>query len=332
MTTGTGDARPLSGGDSASGDLQQIDPDSIVKNPNNPRRYFNEERLDLLRTSIQEVGILVPLIAYHDPASEGQYVLMDGERRWRCSLDLGLAAVPANVIPAPNDLDNLLQMFNIHNVREDWPLVSVALSLREVMGISEESGEKRLSEMTGLTRSTVRRAKRLLSIPEYEIELIKREAHLDRSQQVHREDLYLEIEAAESVLRAGLPGVAERHTRADIIRAFARKAEEGSLRAVTDFRSVSKLVKAVDDDIVDRAVVVAAVERLIIDPTASPKDVFETVAAEGYRQQTIQRKAQVLSTDLETALGDASMLSDALRDELGRLREIIDRLLGGTRP
>ncbi|MFM9877216.1 MAG: ParB/RepB/Spo0J family partition protein [Rhodoglobus sp.] len=313
------------GGD---GTLAPIDPELVRANPNNPRRYFNEERLDLLKTSIQEVGVLVPIIVYRDPDRPDGFVLMDGERRWRCSLDLGLLAVPANIIEAPGPLDNLLRMFNIHNVREDWPLVSVALSLREVMSISGESGEKRLSEMTGLTRSTVRRAKRLLSIPDAEIELIQNEAHLDRSKQVHREDLYLEIEAAESVLRSELPDVAADYSRADIIRAFAEKAEVGSLKAVTDFRTVGKLVKAIDEDFVDRSTVSQAVVRLIEDTSLSPKDVFDDIAAEGYRQQSLQRKAQVLSAELEQALAEAPFISDALRAQLIELKLIVSRVLG----
>jgi ParB family chromosome partitioning protein len=308
--------------------LATIDPELVTANPDNPRRFFNEERLDLLRTSIQEVGILVPLIVYQDPANAGRFVLMDGERRWRCSLDLGLALVPANVIAAPDPLDNLLRMFNIHNVREDWPLVSVALSLQEVMRISGEDGEKRLSEMTGLTRSTVRRAKRLLSIPPEEIDLILKEAHLDRTKQVHREDLYLEIEAAESVLRAELPTVASDYSRTEIIRAFASKAEAGSMRAITDFRFVAKLVKAVDEDIVDKRIVEEATHRLITDSSLSPKDVFDSVAAEGYRQQTLQRKAQVLGDELIDALGATTPISQALRAQLVGLRQAIDRALG----
>jgi len=314
----------------AAGGLAEIDPELISANPDNPRRFFNEERLDLLRTSIQEVGVLVPLIVYEDPSENGRFVLMDGERRWRCSLDLGLQQVPANIIAAPNPLDNLLRMFNIHNVREDWPLVSVALSLREVMSISSEVGEKRLSEMTGLTRSTVRRAKRLLSIPEPEIELIRNEAHLDRSKQVHREDLYLEIEAAESVLRSELPNVAAPYSRGQIIRAFAEKAEVGSLNAITDFRFVAKLAKAADDDIVDRAVVEAAAIQLITESNLSPRTVFDNVAAEGYRQQTLQRKAQVLSVELASSLHIGIAMSQALRLELESLRAAIDDALGAS--
>ena len=311
---------------SSTGTQTEIGPAALARNPNNPRRYFNEERLDLLRTSIQEVGILVPLIVYKDPQVADHYVLMDGERRWRCSVDLALDDIPVNVIDAPTELENLLRMFNIHNVREDWPLISVALSLKEVMSLSGETGEKRLSQMTGLTRATVRRAKRLLSMPDAELELIQSEAHLDRTKQTHREDLYLEIESAESVLRNELPEVADDFTRPEIIRAFAQKAEANSIRAVTDFRLVGRLVKAADDDLVPRSTVVAATRQLISDPSLGPKEIYDDVAAAAYRQQSVQRKISLLISDLHE-FDDGSALSAALREELTALREAIDQLL-----
>lgn len=311
----------------ASSYQAKLDPANIRQNPNNPRRYFNEERLDLLRTSIQEVGILVPLIVYADPEHEGDFVLMDGERRWRCSIDLGLERIPTNVIPAPEPLDNLLRMFNIHNVREDWPLISVALSLREVMNISGEDGEKRLAEMTGLTRSTVRRARRLLSLPEREIDLIRDEAHLDRNQQIHREDLYLEIEAAESVLRSSIPNFAAKHTRPEVIRAFAAKAEAKTLRAVTDFRLLGRLTKAIETAQASSELVDYALDELIADVTVTPQEVFDSFAAEGYRQQTLLRKTEVLGVEL-TEIRDPGTLSPALRSSLESLQRILSKLLG----
>jgi ParB family chromosome partitioning protein len=308
--------------------LIEISPSRISKNPSNPRRYFNDERLDQLRTSIQEVGILVPVIVYDDPDVEGNYVLMDGERRWICSRDLGLDALPANIIQVPSQLQNLLQMFNIHNVREDWPLISVALSLRDVINISGENRESRLAELTGLTRATVRRAKRLLSIPPIELDLIQAEAHLDRSLQIHREDLYLEIEAADSVMRSELPEIAEEFSRDYVIRQFAMKREVGSLPAVTDFRNVGKLIKAADDELVDRDVVLEATRRLIQDPELSPSSVFEELAAVAYLRQATQRKISLLLSDL-SELGTA-LLSPGLVEQLSELRSVIDELLGRT--
>ena len=309
-----------------STDLRIIDPATIGPNPNNPRRYFNEEKLDLLKTSIQEVGILVPLIVYQSSDPQ-RFVLMDGERRWRCSIDLGLATVPVNVIETPSRLENLLRMFNIHNVREDWPLISVALSLRTVMAESGEDRESRLAELTGLTRSTVRRSKRILSLPKYELDLIQSEAHLDRSQQIHREDLYLEIEAAESVIRNSLPEVGAKFSRERIVRQFAAKAEERSLVAVTDFRFVGRLMKAMNEGYVEREVILESVYRLITDTSLSPKQLFEEVAASGYNQHSIDRRAELLTVALDSLIDHD--LADTLRRRLETLRDAITRLLMG---
>lgn len=308
-----------------SSDLASVDPLNVKPNPDNPRRYFNEERLDLLRTSIQEVGILVPLIVYRDTPDDASYVLMDGERRWRSAIDLGLAKVPTNVIEKPTRLDNMLRMFNIHNVREDWPLISVALSLRSVIDESGEERESRLAEMTGLTRSTVRRAKRILSLPSYELELIQAEAHLDRSKQVHREDLYLEIESAVSVIRNELDELVSAYGRDRMIRQLAAKAEEGTLVAVTDFRYVGRLLKAYREGFVNRETTVSAVTKLIEDIQLSPKDLFDDIAADAYAQQQLDRRADLLAGELEAIKG--MPLASSLRDRLERLRTLIVDLL-----
>ncbi len=306
--------------------MGNVDPLLIRKNPNNPRRYFNDTSLDLLRTSIQEVGVLVPLIVYRDPDGTTEYVLMDGERRWASTIDLGLDQVPVQVIPAPKPIDNLLQMFNIHAVREDWPLVSIALSLREVMKLSGEDRETRLAEWTGLTRSTVRRAKRLLSLPDRELELIQAEAHLDRAQQTHREDLYLEIEAAVSVIRNRLPELANSYHHEEMIRAFARKRENGSLTAVTEFRLISRLFDAMNAGALSRETVLMGIDRLFADEYFTPRELFEHSGSGPYELQSIGRRAELLAETLRKLEVD-SELSDQVRDGLAQLRAAIDRLL-----
>lgn len=309
------------------GELAQVSPDQIRKNPHNPRRYFNEEHLDLLRSSIQESGVLVPLIVYRSEEDANVFILMDGERRWRSALELGVRNVPVNIIPRPSPLQNLLRMFNIHAVREDWPLISLALSLREVMRASGEKGEKRLAEMTGLSRSAVRRAKRLLSLPDKELRLIQEEAHLDRADQVHREDLYLEIEAAESVISNNFPEIKKEYPRDQIIRQFARKREEGSLVSVTDFRSVGKLVRAAKDSQVSRRSIVGSVRRLIDDVELNPKDVFDAVASDAYHQQALARRAELLTYALQS-LDEAVELSEDLVSKLQHLQDELRRVLG----
>jgi ParB family transcriptional regulator, chromosome partitioning protein len=303
-----------------------VTPKAIRKNPHNPRLYFNDEKLDQLRTSLQEKGILVPLIVYEDPEKSGSYVLMDGERRWRSAQDLGFAEVPVQVISAPNPVENLVQMFNIHSVREEWSLVAIALALQQLMRMTGEDREGRLADMTGLTRSTVRRAKRLLSLPRRELDLIQSEAHLDRNEQIHRVDLYLEIERAESVLRRSIPEIEETFSREDIIRQFARKREEGNLRNVTDFRDVGKLAEAAKNDLVDRGRVVKAVTELIEDVSLNPPEIYERVAALAVKQQELARRAELLGEGLQSVEVEGKLSSNLVK-QLQGLRRQIDELL-----
>lgn len=75
--------------------LKEIDPKRVRKNRENPRLHFPQERLDGLEASIDRKGVLVPVSVYESPDAETQYVLIDGERRWRCSLRLGRESIPA---------------------------------------------------------------------------------------------------------------------------------------------------------------------------------------------------------------------------------------------
>lgn len=276
---------------------KSVTPKLIKPNPNNPRLYFNDDSLDQLKTSIQEVGVIVPLIVYEPSDESGGFVLLDGERRWKCAIELGIPNVPVNVIPEPTDTDNLLRMFNIHSVREEWPLISIALSLQKIISSTFEDRETRLAEMTGLTRGTVRRAKRLLELPEAELALIASEAHLDRDRQVHREDLYLEVMAAISVVLTQFPELGKEYGRNSIIRQLVKKREEGSLPAVTDFRALPKLVRAIPA--VPSEKILAGIRTIIEDVNVNPKDVYAEIAEIPTQRQAFDNRSRQLLSALE---------------------------------
>ena len=118
--------------------LQEIHPDKINSNPDNPRLIFRENEMNDLLESIREVGIKVPITVYEDGA---KFYLIDGERRWRCARKLNLRGIPAIIQPKPSKLENLLMMFNIHNVRVDWDLMPMALKLGEIRNMLERAGQ-----------------------------------------------------------------------------------------------------------------------------------------------------------------------------------------------
>lgn len=69
--------------------------DLIVFNPDQPRKYFSEAGLEDLARSIQEKGVLQPILVR--PSAEGRYELVIGERRVRASRLAGLTLIPGTI-------------------------------------------------------------------------------------------------------------------------------------------------------------------------------------------------------------------------------------------
>ncbi|MFG2882953.1 ParB/RepB/Spo0J family partition protein [Streptomyces sp. NPDC048297] len=90
--------------------------DAITPNPRQPREIFDEDALQELVTSIQEVGLLQPVVVRE--LGSGHYELIMGERRWRACRQAGLDAIPA-IVRATEDekllLDALLE--NLHRAQ-----------------------------------------------------------------------------------------------------------------------------------------------------------------------------------------------------------------------
>jgi len=148
--------------------LTQIKLEDISPNPHNPRLVFNEEEMNELKKSIDKVGILVPITVYENTkkSPSTKYVLLDGERRWRCAKELHFEKIPANVIDEPEDItQNILFMFNIHHFRKEWALFPTALKLDIIIKKIGTDSEKTISEFTGVSRAMIRRCKMLLWYP-----------------------------------------------------------------------------------------------------------------------------------------------------------------------
>lgn len=148
--------------------LLMVSPNDISPNPHNPRLIFDPEDLGELKISIEKVGILVPLTIFANKrkAPKTKYILLDGERRWRCAIDLNLSELPANVVDEPKDVtQNILFMFNIHHYRKEWQLFPTALKLEVLVKQLQTDSETTLSNFTGVNRSMIRRCKSLLWFP-----------------------------------------------------------------------------------------------------------------------------------------------------------------------
>lgn len=134
----------------------------LMPNPHNPRMLFDRLPLDILKASIGKVGILVPLTVYWSNP-ENKYVILDGQRRWICAKELNKKELPVNEVSEPSLVQNIVTMFQIHKLREDWELMPTALKLEVLMGELDERNDKKLAALTGLDQAVVVRCKKLLS-------------------------------------------------------------------------------------------------------------------------------------------------------------------------
>ncbi len=111
-----------------------IPPARIRRNESNPRLDFNQKCLELLADSLDEQGVLVPVTVYRKAGSDGtEFVLLDGERRWRAAREINAEVVPAWVVPQPTGIDNVLRMFHIHMLRDEWGEMATAKALKAVI-------------------------------------------------------------------------------------------------------------------------------------------------------------------------------------------------------
>ncbi|MBM2616885.1 ParB/RepB/Spo0J family partition protein [Actinoplanes sp. LDG1-06] len=134
---------------------------SIEPNTKQPRHVFDEEALDELKTSIQEVGFLQPIVVRE--LAEGRYELVMGERRWRAAQAIGRESIPAIVRETRDDAmlrDALLE--NIHRANLN-PLEEAAAyqQLLEEFGATHEELAKRI----GRSRPQISNTIRLLNLP-----------------------------------------------------------------------------------------------------------------------------------------------------------------------
>lgn len=142
--------------------VKSVRTDELMPNPHNPRMLFDKAPLRALEASIRKVGILVPLTVYWDSKRE-RYVILDGQRRWMTAEKLRVTTVPVNQVAEPTIVQNIVTMFQIHKVREDWELMPTALKLEILMRELQERNEASLAVLTGLDQAVVSRCKKLLS-------------------------------------------------------------------------------------------------------------------------------------------------------------------------
>jgi ParB family chromosome partitioning protein len=156
--------------------LRELPLHSILPNPAQPRRRFDEVELRELADSLSECGVLAPVLVR--PLADGSYQLVAGERRWRAARLAGLASIPALV--SRYDDRAALEVGLIENMaRKDLNPVEqarVCATLANELGLSL----RQIGRRVGCQRSLVWHLIGLLELPGEVLELLER-GELSRS-------------------------------------------------------------------------------------------------------------------------------------------------------
>jgi ParB family chromosome partitioning protein len=158
---GLGALIPEDGEEAHGASFQELPVEAIVPNPFQPREEFDEGGIASLADSIEQVGVLQPILVR--PAESGAYQLIAGERRWRAAQQAGLTVIPA-IVREVQDVGALEQAVieNLH--RQDLNALEEAAAYQQLIddfGFTQEQ----LALRVGKSRPAVANTLRLLNLP-----------------------------------------------------------------------------------------------------------------------------------------------------------------------
>ena len=146
------------------GQFKPIDVSLLKRGEYQPRRFIPEHELQELASSIEQHGVMQPIVVRAVDDEQYPYEIIAGERRWRAALLAGLTEIPAIVRELSDQVAIALAL--IENIqRQDLNPIDQAIALQrfhDEFGLSHQE----IAETVGKARATVSNLLRLLSLPE----------------------------------------------------------------------------------------------------------------------------------------------------------------------
>ena len=325
------------------GTLRYLSPDEIKPSANNPRMLFDPEQLDELKKNIAEHGVLVPITVYQ-PKGQVKVSILDGERRYRCVVDLTKEGhygkdrqplkLPANVVEPPSKIAGLLYMFSIHNYREGWDLMPTALSLRILMEELGEQDNKALNKLTGLSEPQIERCKKLLTFPERFQEMSLDPDPATRIPSNFWIEAYPVLDLATTHVQTIKNLGRDRATEKLVEKYRARK-----IKSVIHFRRIMEGYELNEDDPKRRTSVLRRVEEFFLKPSLETRAAFDEFVVEKKRVSTaldtcdeFLNQLRKLKLTYTTDDGEREQLGAALRRVHEYCKSLEEALLGSDDP
>jgi ParB family chromosome partitioning protein len=147
----------------SSNEVVYIPLGNIIPNPKQPRRTFNEEKMEELTQSVRKHGVIQPILIAKTE-NVGKYQIIAGERRWRAATKIGHATIPCLI--REYDKNVSIEVSIIENIqRDELNPIEQAKAYKELIEAFKYTQEN-LAENLGKNRSSIANTLRLLSLPE----------------------------------------------------------------------------------------------------------------------------------------------------------------------
>jgi len=141
--------------------LMYIPIEKVDANPYQPREYVIEEPLEKLRKSIEQYGVIVPIIVNRH---SGRFTLVAGQRRLQAARERGFKFIPAIVRTLnPRQQMEISYLENLH--REELSKIDVVLMFDRIHRKYPRIEENEIAEAMGLQVDELRHARTLLDLP-----------------------------------------------------------------------------------------------------------------------------------------------------------------------
>lgn len=210
---------PSAPGATSGRSILSLPVEAVERNPEQPRKRFDEAKLDELAASIRQHGIVEPILVRKEG---GRYRILAGERRWRAAQRAGLKEVPALVREATDR--EAFELALVENLqRADLNAIEEAEAY-EVLSSDHGLTQEEIATRVGKERSTVANALRLLKLPE-EVRDAVRSGQLDMGHARALLGLGTSDEMKKLAQRAIREGLSVRALEG-LIRSLARKPEK----------------------------------------------------------------------------------------------------------
>lgn len=130
--------------------METIPIDKIIADPEQPRKYFPADKMGRLVNSINKHGIKSPITVFKEG---NEYVIEDGERRWRAAKELKLKNIPAFVVAKSDYITRIIEQFHIQEMHEGWTPIEKA---KVLIRLADELKKplKEVCELLGISYRT----------------------------------------------------------------------------------------------------------------------------------------------------------------------------------